>query len=515
MNEQNDVRLDNETSEQIPSNDNEVVKEESVPETPVAKTPAAEAPKAAKVKVNMNFKFDLKSKGFIRSAVLLLISFFVLIAAFCPIITYHGEKHIGYYDRYDLEYLEYDMDMGTTAAESIGYFFDSLASKSEKELTKLDLYDDLEGAYEDLYDEAEDIADDDYEDITKEYVKCEEEITEIQLRLMLKSEDVSPTLDSFLVFLLALAFILGAIAFFAASAMNFFCEITGSSCVANVNFLSRKLLIKLASILLVVLPGVMIALYGFSFNCFGLNDVMYFDPSISFIALFSLVLMIGALIARFVFRAIDKEVVIDKNVRNRIISAGLALIMVFALLSPIVNFKFDRDYTYTEKTERSSLKSNLFHGFRLKEYSYVAVDLNAVSGTASNEIGFDGDDLDDSIEELGTSVILMADAVMVFSVLILISNLGQLAFGIIPGKRQLGFRIANVAVVGVLTSFYFIIALAMIAYADSDIVKVSFGMGSMFMIACSVLYFVFMPRDKKIKKVEGAKEEAPAAEPTL
>ena len=515
MNEQNDVRLDNETSEQIPSNDNEVVKEESVPETPVAETPAAEALKAAKAKVNMNFKFDLKSKGFIRSAALFLISFFVLIAAFCPIITYHGNDYIRYYDRYELEFLEYHVNMGTTATESMGFFFDSLQSKSQKELTKLDLYEDYEDYYEDLMDEMDDIEKDDYEDVTKDYVKYSEKLNEIELRLILKSDAVSPTLDSFLVFILALSFILGAIAFFAVSGMNFYCEITGSSCVANVEFLSRKLLIKLASILLVVLPGVLIALCGFSFNCFGLNDVFYIDPSISFMAFVSIALMLGALIARFVFRAIDKEVVIDKNVRNRIISAGLAVIMIFALFSPIVNFKFDKDYTISEKDERVSLKSDLFHAFRLKEYSYIAIESSELYGSARNEVSFSDADVDDVAEDLGTFVVLMCDAVLVLSVLILISNLGQLAFGVIQGKRQLGLRIANVAIVGVLTSIYFIFAIALVVFVDTDIVRASFGMGSTFMIACSVLYFVFIPRDKKIKKAKEPKAEVAATEPTL
>lgn len=492
MNDQKDLRPE---GENVPENE--------IKEAQNTSAVADPAPKEEKKKSKLDFsniEINLASKSFIKSAALVLISLLLLIFAFCPVINYSATEYFTYYDDGDFEYEENKISIGHSAAKGVGLFFDALSSKSEKQLKKLDLYDDLEDVVEDLYEEKYDIEDG---EVTKKYQKLQKEYMDLTLRMTLKTEEVSPSLDGYFTPVFAIVYIIAAIALFLFSLLGLFYEVMGIDNLTAIKLLSKESVSKLSLKLLAAIPGLILVIFAFMFVGFGMNDLygltgILFKSRLAVPAIISLVLSLGSFIALMVLRVIDKEMVIDKPVIRRIISVALALVFLFVAFAPFASAKMDGDYTVTEKSMKIYMNANTFQGFRIDDYSALRVVPTGAShyGLGDLDVDLIDDGEADVLKFVFTCMILPWLAMVIFAIVILVVNVYQLGTGLTKGKKQLAIRITNM-VLSLVTSGILIFWALAFALIDNEYISGSFSMSFLFYIVIAILFLVFMPLDPK------------------
>ena len=464
-------------------------------------------------------------KSLIKPGIALIVSLLLLIMAFCPIIKYEQVnvyKDYEFYGDDDPDIEVFKTSMGISAAKYIGLFFDTLQSKSDKELKKSDLYDEMEDLEEEAWDEMEDLDDD--ENSTKAIEKLQLKYLYLTYRLSLQSKGISVNLVDILTLIFSIAYIVLAIALFALALLEILYKVLGDMLPIKA-FCGKS---KLMTTIICVLPAIVLLLYvllffGKSINSMALFSGTYYPVSIAGCAVFTLILSFACIIASMVLRVKAGEFALDKVARRRIVSAILAVIILCSICAPMFKLKLDGDFTYSGKNEKAGIKLDMFAlSMYLEDYSDFFKDVIGYGGgISSGNLG--GSNLTDEELEMTAPIALLAkyhdEEILSFNVVcfilyilvavaaaaVLAVDTCNLATGAcLKNRLVLPRTLSHIAII-VMTFFLVTFSFVFNEEFDEDVVTLSYAMNGIIMYFCTIFTLAYRPR--KVKKAKKNVEE--------
>ena len=464
-------------------------------------------------------KRKLKSRSFIKVAALALISVLLLVFAFLPLVRYQY-TNVVVIDYDDNEIEEYDVNVNIGAFNSVGNFFDALQSQSESKLENSALYDDIADKSEDLRDEMMDLYEDE-EYFSKEAAKLTEDIVYDSYRLGLRSSDVSPAISNYIAVVLAIVYILAVIALCGSAVLNLIYELKDIDRIGGLDILRKDVTVPLFTKLICAVPVIICLLYMLIVSGNSVNNVgsSYFDASMAFTAVLSVILALVGIVGGLVLRVLNKEIVIDKTVKTRVIAAAVALVCLFMICAPLYSVSIDEEAMADEKTGHASLDYSFIHRMTKYEGGFY---MGGSFGSSIQDAEADGFAYEASsficayeMEEGGSAlfviIYLAGLAVAILSSIVCYFSLLQMVEPQENAKRYGALRVWTLvfAIIYLLINLLMVLGLN-IMYEENlgeDSMSAGIGIGVVLIFALSIASLVFAP--KKIKK-DQVQQEAPA-----
>ncbi len=292
----------------------------------------------------------------IKSSLILAMALFMIVAAFLPMVRYEVEIEV-----------ENDDDIEPTvhygAIDSMKMFANSLLSLDEEDVEELrsDIWKDVE-EYESDWEEGDEL--DKLASFIKEYTN-----------VMLRSEDVEPTIGIVTTMLLSLLQIVMAVVLLVFASLSFAAAFTDK--IKNFHALS---------LVLMGLAAVVMLVNAVAFKFMIMNAVVYpfvLGPGISIgteiaampicIVVFTLLLMAAFAILRV---TVEKEKIAVGTLVKHAISLVFAFALIFSAFAPIVTTEVKTKFLRedTERRETSTLSASLFCEFDLNDAEKKELD---------------------------------------------------------------------------------------------------------------------------------------------
>ena len=315
--------------------------------TSEASAPEKEAP--AQKNTSMNTK-KLLSLGV--AALAFVLSFVMLILAFCPILK-------------EIQPGSLEAELKISPLQNVAFVFDAIQSKDYEDLEDTLLYERYEDAAEEFYDEL-DGDEDDYDDLSAKAKRLYNKCSILQTRLAMRTDTVGLNPSMLIAAVLSLVYVLVAAALFALSAWYLLTLLLGTEGIGekleglrSLSFLNKPeaCVKKYLIAALCALPMVAIALFGTMFMTFegeSLKTVIA-GPGVCVIVFSAL--LFGGLIAE---RMLAGECKLDRALITCGIAFVCALLLTVLAFAPVIraNIKAEFDGRSTKKTAHTSMSAS-------------------------------------------------------------------------------------------------------------------------------------------------------------